>query len=672
MGSVKPGASRAPIAPVSRLCIGVTGHRSAHRGVAANLSRIDSCLEAVFNCIAAACAAADPLAGDRVASVRLHCLLADGIDQLAARLALERSWELSSPLPFGRRLNSAINAAPTTIEDVRALLNGDAPADAATSANAAVLEAYYGKGRLFELAECDDRIAALLLAQYGVSATSATTLLFAAEASKRVALAGTVMIEQSDLIIAVWDGNTTAHVGGTGHTVSTALDLGAPVLCINPTRPESWRIFHALEQLGVPAADVSRAARDAALTAVIRAALDPDDEAFGSHLAGKRGLSSLMEARWRPRSTPLAHGYRRIEALFGGDEGSSPLRSVTQAYEPADAIGNGSGAALLAEIIMLPGGDPDIAVAIERAVLRRFAWADGISARLSDAYRGGMVISFLLSTLAVAGGIVYLPFFQPRDKWPFALLELMLIGGILTITFVGTRRRWHGRWLESRRVAEYLRHSPLLILFGVSRPVGLWPRSTTGSWPEWYARQSIREIGLPHLALTAAYLRQAIGGPLTRHVTTQRDYHAAKARRLKHVHHHLDRFSLVLFQLAVVSVLTYLALTIAGRLGAFDLERLAHGSKFFTVLGVILPSFASAVAGIRYFGDFERFAAISQIAATKLDLVLGRIQLLQAQRDGVLDYAGVASVAHSTDAAVVDEIESWQSVFGGKQISIPA
>lgn len=239
MGGGKPGITRAPTAPASRLCIGVTGHRSVHRDVAANLDRIENCLEAVFDCIAATCAAADPLARSPAARVRLHCLLADGIDQLAARLALERSWELSSPLPFGRRLNSAINAAPTTIEDVRALLNGEAPAGAVTAGKAAALEGFYGKGRLFELAECDERIGALLLAQHAVNATTATTQLFAAEASSRVALAGTVMIEQSDLIIAVWDGNTTAHVGGTGHTVAAALDLGAPVLCIDPAQPEA-------------------------------------------------------------------------------------------------------------------------------------------------------------------------------------------------------------------------------------------------------------------------------------------------------------------------------------------------------------------------------------------------------------------------------------------------
>lgn len=178
--------------------------------------------------------------------------------------------------------------------------------------------------------------------------------------------------------------------------------------------------------------------------------------------------------------------------------------------------------------------------------------------------------------------------------------------------------------------------------------------------------------GLPQVALTAAYLRQALDGPLTEHVTSQRDHHFAKARRLRRFHHRLDLLSGALFQLAVVSVVSYLALTAATSLDYLDDEPLVDSSKYFTLFGVIFPSFASAIAGIRFFGDFERFAAISEVAAEKLDAVHRRIRLLQAAPDSALDYAHVAELAHATDAIVVAEIERWQSVFGGKQISIPA
>ncbi|MEQ1880687.1 MAG: hypothetical protein ABL878_06900 [Burkholderiales bacterium] len=63
-------------------------------------------------------------------------------------------------------------------------------------------------------------------------------------------------------------------------------------------------------------------------------------------------------------------------------------------------------------------------------------------------------------------------------------------------------------------------------------------------------------------------------------------------------------------------------------------------SKLFTFLGVMFPTLGASVAGMRYFGDFERFAAISNVTAEKLDNVHKRIQLLLSAPDGMLDYAG--------------------------------
>lgn len=38
------------------------------------------------------------------------------------------------------------------------------------------------------------------------------------------------------------------------------------------------------------------------------------------------------------------------------------------------------------------------------------------------------------------------------------MIELPLLCVILAITALGQRKRWHGRWFETRRLAEYLRH----------------------------------------------------------------------------------------------------------------------------------------------------------------------------------------------------------------------
>lgn len=202
-------------------------------------------------------------------------------------------------------------------------------------------------------------------------------------------------------------------------------------------------------------------------------------------------------------------------------------------------------------------------------------------------------------------------------------------------------------------------------------PALQWPKGAETSWPEWYARHGLREIGLSRVAVTPAYLRAALGDLLDDHVVRQRDYHHGKARRLTNVHRNLDKLSEFSFQLAVISVAGFLTLTGATLLGLVPGETLHGATKGFTFLGVLLPTFGAAIAGIRYFGDFERFANISEVTAEKLDAVHKRAELLLAVPDGQLTYGRVTELAHAADDIVTSEIESWQAVFGGKHITVP-
>lgn len=660
-------AALAPAAPRARFHVGVTGHRESNAAFAANRSRISAVLDQVLDTIGAAATEGLP--------TRLHTLLADGADHLAAHAALARSWELVAPLPFGARLNAAINARPLTVEDGRALLAGAPPADAATRARAEAVLALGDAARVFELAEQDATIGEHFLAWLATPGAQGPAQALNALVSSRVALAARVMIEQCDLIIAVWDGLARHFVGGTGHTVVTALHLGAPVLWIDARAPEDWRLLRTPESLRAPAPDAADE-RTAELCAIVRDAMTPGKEQApsGAHGQAQRADADDPVARfstetWKGRSHPLSHAYRRVEAMFGGE--GRAFRRLRQDYEPPNAIGGGSGRDVLAALRSLPGADPGVAAEVETSVMRRFAWADGISARLSDIYRGGMTASFVLSGAAIIAGVMYLPFVSGEHKAPFAAAEFLLLLAILSITALGQRRRWHRRWFETRRVAEYFRHAPILLALGVARPPGRWPRGAETSWPEWYARQALREVGLPRTAVTPAYLRAALETLLDPHVTRQRDYHIAKAARLTSVHHKLDRVSEVSFVLAVASVALFLILLVAGRLGAVSHDALYAATKWFTLLGVVLPTLGASIAGIRYFGDFERFAAISRVTAEKLSGAHERMSLLLAAPPEALDYGEVADLAHAADEIVVSEIESWQAVFGGKQITVP-
>jgi hypothetical protein len=682
MKAKSPDPPGAPPPPCARLCLGVTGHREDNAAFTAQRARIESVLAQILDLIAAAVAAEPPSPGTGVvAPTRLHCLLADGVDQLAANAALALGWELVAPLPFGLALNVAINAHPVSAADARALLAGPADAHACSDAareRAARIHALAARARLFQLADRDAVISDLLLAKLQDPDDVRKASTFAAESSLRVALAARVMIEQSDLLLAVWDGVSRAFIGGTGHTIQVALEAGAPVVWIDANQPDDWRILFGPEALAAVHAGTGVRDQDddqdAELQALVRRALRP----AAAHRHGDRhgrgfaaGPETLAQETWPVRSRPIWQLYRRIEALFGAESLRLRFRNLRQTYETPEAIASGSAERLLEQARALPGQEPGYVASVEAGILRRFAWADGVSAQLSDAYRGSMTANFLLAPFAIIGGIAYLPFASSHEKWLFALFELALLTAILAITVTGQRRRWHGRWFETRRVAEYLRHGPILLLLGVARAPGRWPLGTETSWPEWYARHGLRDVGLPRLVVTQSFLRQAVGELLHDHVIRQRDYHLAKARRLAAVHRNLDRFSEVLFTLAVVSVAGYLILKGGGALQLWPKAIAEQLSYVFTFFGVLLPTFGGAIAGIRYFGDFERFSAISRVTAEKLQAVHTRTVQLLAAPDSALDYGRSADLAHATDDVVVSEIESWQAVFGGKHVTVP-
>lgn len=481
--------------------------------------------------------------------------------------------------------------------------------------------------------------------------------------AERVAAAGRVMVEQSDILIAIWDGVTPGAVGGTRHTISVGVKLGTPVIWVDASAPERIMLMRSPEELF--ALNALPPMTQAELETLFERTLNPP-----ASDQNERAIRFHTE-QWHSRSRRRFHAYRRIEALFGGNGLRERLGRLVQTYEAPQQFAAGSGAATLAVAAGLPDGDAAFVQRIQTDIFERFAWADGLSTFLSDAYRGGMVSNFLLSALAIIVGVAYLPLASVDAKWPFALGEFILLVSILTITAIGRRRQWHGRWFETRRVAEYFRHAPNMLLLGVARSAGRWPRGADTEWPEYYAREVLRDIGLPSVKIGQAYLREALEKLLHRHASQQRIYHQGKAQRLTSVRHRLDKLSEWLFSLAVLSVSTYLVLILLAWLGIIPDALVNKTSKIFTFLGVTLPALGGAFAGIRYFGDFERFAAISEITAEKLAEVEERIAILLQVPDGELRYSQIADIAHAMDDIVVSEIENWQSVFGGKQIAVP-
>ncbi|MHA7820027.1 MAG: hypothetical protein ACX930_10310 [Erythrobacter sp.] len=649
-----PASVSPPVIWRPHLSLGITGHRPDHPTFAENEREVRNSLLRVFETIETI---RQETSGGSPGDVRLHGLLARGVDQLAAEYALAHDWQLVAPLPFGRDLNIAINAGAETRADVEALCDGREAADPVVEQRAAETRSFISRAKVFEIADRDEEIKGLLLASIERPEDKTVARRLQALASDNVGLAGRIMIERCDLLVTVWDGKWSDAEGGTGHTVFTALENGTPVLVIHLDNPQTWTILTRPEELAHRADAKPGTPDHDRLRDLVGVALAPPDPEIGKE-------------QWRPKS-PFGFGfYRRIETLFGGRNTRSG--TVQSTYESPEHIAQGTAAKLLETTANVLGtGDP-VYAKLRRELLPAFASADGISSRLSDAYRSGMTLNFALSAFAIIVGIAYLPFGLGKYKWIFATIELGALIAILMVTFAGHRRAWHRRWFETRRVAEYLRFAPPITVLGIARPNGRWPRGESRDWPERFSRDCLRDVGLPEARVDRDYLRQVLEGIVLPHVEGQRLYHEAKSGQLARVHHRIDRSAELCFVAAVLSVSVYLLIEFGAFAGVLAPDLPYSVAKLFTFLGVTFPTLGATLAGIRYFGDFERFSAISKVTATKLADIEKRIRLLLSGDPARLNYRAASKVVKGVDEIVISEIESWQSVFGAKHLGLPA
>ena len=639
--------------------IGVTGHRAGNAPFDANREAIDSAIGALLK---AAQGALGDCAGSGPPDLRVVTNLANGSDLMAARAARDLGMGVLAPLPFGKQLNRAFNVLAHDWSLMHAVASGQAPEAPDEQANLSQLDEAMAHAQCFELAEQDAVLARWLARFDAADPTAREQQEFANHLSNRTRAAGRITIEQSDVLLAIWDGAATSAIGGTRDTMAEALAAGVPVIWLDARAPD------CLHWLDDPADLAVAIERDAVSD---RSAILGDlcTMARENWAATEEADAHLHAEHWRDHSRRRFHAYRRIEALFAGEAGR--LRSLRQVYEKPGSVIEGSAAPMLAAAEALPGADVDANRRMARAILPGFALADGISTYLSDAYRGGMVANFLLSAAAIIAGVAYLPLVSSEAKWPFALTELVLLLMIVAVTVSGLKRHWHRRWFRTRRVAEYLRAGPIMHGLGTLRAKGHWPVSRKKQWPELHARQMLLATGLPQVRVTAAYLRQHLRTILRPYLVQQRDYHRAKASRLERVHHNLDRFSEVLFLLAIVSVGTYLALKAGSALDLWPASLPSAISKATTFMGVAFPTLGAAIAGIRYFADYERFSVISDVSAEKLDRLVRRADMLLASAQTEADYTDFSDLAHAMNDVVIDEIESWQAIFGTKKMAVP-
>ena len=242
--------TQADLKPGCRLTVGITGHRR-HKLAAEHWPRIEAALAMQLSLLREAAAKSSHKHASAFAStplqLRLVTPLADGADTLAATLALQFGYGIEACLPFPR---------------------AEYAKDIADEASLTLYESLL------------DRCAAVFELDGNRE-----------EAEAAYETVGKVLLDQTDVLIAVWDGNLGRGRGGTSRVVADAVSRHIPVIHIDtaserePSLLWSGLLEFEIEQPGVES--VPRTAASRAIPFVVSTLLAPPDNAVDQRMLAR-------------------------------------------------------------------------------------------------------------------------------------------------------------------------------------------------------------------------------------------------------------------------------------------------------------------------------------------------------------------------------------------------
>ena len=426
------------------------------------------------------------------------------------------------------------------------------------------------------------------------------------DAPAAYALVGELVLDQSDMLLAVWDGKSARGTGGTADVVAEAQSRRIPVVWLQTDSGEAGLIFTPDE--GENGGRSNQGATDERIRETVwRRLLPPKGPDPASPLnAAERLLAPGLSLVWKLFEWALTVGVRRT----GG-----------------------------------PAGSPSESTDFQR----QYARLDGLASRLAGLYRGAFLLNYVLGVAAVLLAILGGAF--PKWEWPPAC-ESLLISIIIVLIFFLHRRRWHTRMVDCRYLAEQLR------IWCWSYPLGLFPERQNlpaqylhaerwESWVEWHLRAVARRTPMPAATISSSYLERHCKA-IRKWVRGQIHYHERNAARL-------ERMELVVQGLAWASIAVAFAAALLAWLGRTAIENYHPLLLFFTAG---FPAASAAAHAISTQGEFPKLAHRSEKTARLLWSSLAGLTL-----GGPSATANLRRQTGDLAQLLLAEVADWQILY---------
>ncbi len=596
-----------------RLCltVGVTGHRE-HKLEGADIAAVTATITRTLGQLQQALSAVGKhhhaAFTNETVQLRMVSALADGADTIVAKAALAAGWRVDACLPFPREqyANDFTNSAHH--DDFVALLEKVTATFELPGNHSEATAAYEAVGRL--------------------------------------------VLEQCDVLLALWDGDPNRGRGGTSRVVADAVARHIPVIHVHTHVDEPVQLLWTglsdaeIEQPSVEI--VPRAPADTAIAQVVAALTVPPE-----HKVDTRMLMQFYRER-AATSTP-ALPYPLLLAATG-------VRPLSRRdFKPMQA--DASSADLRALLALSTGRGGDHAFA--EKLTTRYGVADTAAGYFAQIFRSGFVANFTLAAIAVILALSGLLF--PAMKLPIISGELICVILILINTHAGKRFGWHERWMDNRHLAEQLR---ALALTSVLGDLGLRSHASHSGrdaaaipgWVGWLARATARETGLPNVHADDATLTRVRDMALHL-INEQMAYQHTNAARMHKLEHRLHQSGEILFGGTIVACVAWIIAKLTGM--PMGVVGNVGMTEIVTFITAVLPALGASIYGIRMQGDFAGVAFRSQVTVSRLE------RLKRAMHDDPIDYARLTARLRNLADIMLTDVSSWRTTYQARPLALP-
>jgi hypothetical protein len=255
---------------------------------------------------------------------------------------------------------------------------------------------------------------------------------------------------------------------------------------------------------------------------------------------------------------------------------------------------------------------------------------------------------------------------------------LLTLLAILLLVFRSRSRRWHGRWLDYRLAAEWIRQLRQLAPLGMgvrvqeARGHQKSYEDSSATWMAWYVKALERNLGLPETCITADYLKKYLDNLLNL-AKDQQAYHLISSQSFHLIGRRLHKTGVVLIGATITSCLLHL-------LPLLMKEVLwpAGFANLLTFLCGFLPALGAALAGINNQGEFKPLAKTSESMHREyIALTAGLNQFMADLETGdarpvARQLKTIREAACRMSHLMIEELSDWRITYHNRPLDLPA